>query len=984
MKKRSLFLLLALAILLPLAVRGAAAPSWPTLGQQLRADAVVPHSALEGLIAANQDFSVLRPEEAKDHIRVPLWLRVRWRRAHPEMVYSATDPTGGYPLVLKEIHEWMITHQDLRPGPPTKDVLPELDEDAPTRTAGVSLEQKISGSPGAPRSESDIRVNYWDPMKIIAASNNISGSGVQAQFFSLNGGTTWGQTSLSLQPGDSFHSDPTVDWTSDGTAWSTTIGINVSGLSDVLQMRAYKSTDNGATWTFDATFSGAQTSTDKQIMWVDHSATSPFKDNIYVIWHNGLPAFINRRTGPTGSWQTAIQVSGAESTGTAIGGDVKTNANGDVFGFWPTTSNRKIFVVKSTNGGVSYGTPVQIGSTFGGFDIGVPSFNSRRALIYVSGGAYRTAAKNLVYATWTDLTGAAGCTAAGNEPGSNAASTCKTRIWFSRSTDGGATWAPAVMINNQASLNDQYNQWMVVDETTGALGLMYYDTVADPARKKTDVYYQSSFDDGVTWFAPVKVTSSQTDESVGGDQGNQYGDYNGLSGIAGQFFPSWTDRRGGGNEEIWTAKIADAACTPPGAPAIGTATATGANQIQVSWADGTPSSTAFNVYRAVGTCASHGSFTRIATAVAGSPQTDSTVSGGSTYAYQVTGLDATANCESPASACVQATATGACTLAPTFAGLASVTNTAGATCGLLLSWSAATPACAGPVTYNVYRSTSSGFTPGPGNRIASGVTGTSYNDTSGSLMSGTTFYYVVRAVDSSNGAEEGNTVQKSAAPTGPITLGNFVETFEGAGGFNNPGWTHSPITGGVDWVLSTTQFQTPMHSWFSASQSSVSDRVLVTPTFVPQASSTLSFWHTFAFETSNDGTACYDGGTLEISINGGASWSVVPDAAFTSGGFNGTVNANFSNPLASLRAWCQGTIGAMTQVNVNLASFVGATDVKLRWHEGDDESAKTTGWFVDSVTLNNVGSAGACTAANVLFNDGFESGTTGAWSSQTP
>jgi hypothetical protein len=982
MKKRSLFLLLALAILLPLGARGADAPSWPTLGQQLRADAVVSHSALEGLIAANQDFSVLRPEEAKDKIRVPLWLRVLWRHAHPEMVYSATDPTGGYPLVLKEVHEWMITHQDLRAGPPTKDVLPELDEDAPTRTAGISLEQKISGSPGAPRSESDIRVNYWDPTKIIGASNNISGTGTQAQFFSLNGGTTWGQSSLSLQTGDSFHSDPTVDWTSDGTAWSTTIGINSGG--SVLHMRAYKSTDNGATWTFDNTFSAAQTSTDKQIMWVDHSATSPFKDNIYVIWHNGLPAFMNRRTGPTGSWQTPIQVSGAESTGTAIGADVKTNANGDVFGFWPTTTNRKILVVKSTNGGVSYGTPVQIGSTFDSFDIGVPSFNSRRILIYVSGGAYRTATKDLVYATWTDLTGAAGCTAAGNEPGSNAASTCKTRVWFSRSTDGGATWAPAVMINNQASLNDQYNQWMVVDETTGALGLMYYDTVADPARKKTDVYYQSSFDDGVTWFAPVKVTSAQTDESVGGDQGNQYGDYNSLSGIAGQFFPSWTDRRGGGNEEIWTAKVSDTACTPPGAPAIGTATATGANQIQVSWANGAPSSTAFNVYRAGGTCASHGTFARIATAVAGSPQTDSAVSGGSTYAYQVTGLDATANCESAASGCVEATATGTCTLAPTFAGLASATNTPGASCGIILAWSAATPACAGPITYNVYRSTSSGFTPGPGNRIASGVTGTSYNDTSGSLMNGTTFYYVVRAVDTSNGTEEGNTVQKSATPTGPIALGNFTETFEGGGGFDNPGWAHNAIAGTVDWTLSTTQPQTPTHSWSSVSQSSISDRVLVTPTFVPQASSTLSFWHTFAFETNAAGTACYDGGTLEISINGGSTWSVVPDAAFTSGGFNGTVNANFSNPIASQRAWCQGTIGAMTQVNVNLASFVGATDVKLRWHEGDDSSAQATGWFVDSVTLSNVGSAGVCTATNILFNDGFESGTTDAWSSHNP
>ncbi|HEY4572928.1 MAG TPA: sialidase family protein, partial [Thermoanaerobaculia bacterium] len=487
MKRQTLIFLVALAVLLPQTASGAGA-GWPALRDQMQADGVTAHSALEALIAANQDFSLLRPAEAKDKIPVPPWLRVLWRRAHPEMIYSEKDPTGGYPFVLKEVHEWMVTHQSLVPGPPDKDAEPEFAAELPGKSATVSGEKRISGSQSASRSESDIRVNYWNPLKIIGASNNISGSGSQAQFYSTDGGVTWGQSSLSLQTalGDAFHSDPTVEWTSDGTAWATTIGINSSG--NVLHMRAYKSTDNGATWTFDATFSGSQTSTDKQIIWVDHSATSPFKDNLYVIWHDGFPAYMNRRTGPAGSWQTPIQVSGAESSGTAIGADVKTNAFGDVFGFWPTTGNQKVFVVKSTNGGASYGMPVQIATTFGSFDIGIPSMNSRRALIYVSAGAYRTAGKNLVYASWTDLSGATGCNTPGNEPGANTASTCKSRIWVSRSTDGGATWGPAVKINDQASLNDQFNQWLVVDETTGALEIMYYDTVGDPGRKKVDVW----------------------------------------------------------------------------------------------------------------------------------------------------------------------------------------------------------------------------------------------------------------------------------------------------------------------------------------------------------------------------------------------------------------------------------------------------------------------------------------------------------------
>jgi hypothetical protein len=965
---RLLALSLAFACFLPLAAAAAPQPSWPSLAQQLKTDAVAPRSALEALIAANQDFSILRPEEAKDKLPIPLWLRVMWRRAHPELEYRANDPTGGYPLVLKEAHEWLVTHQDLVPGPAERDAEPEWEKSEWEKTAALSGEKRISGAQTSARSESDIRVNYWDPMKIISGSN---ANGAQAQFYSIDGGATWGQTSLPVNTGDAFHSDPALDWTSDGTAWSTTIGIN-SAVS-VLQMRAYKSTNNGASWTFDATFSGSQTAADKQMIWVDHSATSPFKDNIYAIWHNGAPAYMNRRTGPAGSWQTPLRVSGAETTGTGIGGDVKTNASGDVFGFWPDTGGRGIYVVKSTNGGVSYGVPVKIATTFGGFDIGVPSFNNRRALIYVSAGAYRTANKDMVYASWADLTGAAGCTSGGEEPGPTTASTCKTRVWFARSTNGGATWSAPVMINNPSALNDQFNQWLVVDEMTGALAIMYYDTVLDAGRKKVDVWYQSSFDDGVTWSTAVRITSAQTDETVAGaNSGNQFGDYNSLSGIAGQFFPSWTDRRNNAREEIWTAKVFDPVCTRPGAPAIGTAAATGPNQVQVTWGNGSPAAASFNVERAPGTCLSPGTFSRVGTSVAGSPFTDSTVSGGTTYAYRVTGLDATGRCESMPSGCVQATATGICLLNPSFAGLAGVTNAGANVCGLNLSWTAGTSACAGALTYNVYRSTTQGFTPAAGNRIATGVDGTSYTD-AGALLNGVTYYYVVRAVDASNGLEEGNTVERSAAPTGPIAS-ILNDTFEGAGGFDAAGWTHAPLTATMDWALSTARSQTPTHSWFSASTSTVSDRVLTSPPFAAQAGTRLSFWHTYAFENG-----CYDGGTLEVSTNGGGSWSPVPDAAFLSGGYVGTLSSGFANPIGGRRVWCNGALGAMTQVVVSLASYAGP-DVQLRWREGDDSSSQGTGWYVDSVTITNVNACGG----NALFSDGFESGTLDAWSGKTP
>jgi hypothetical protein len=92
---------------------GSANQPWPTLEEQLRESKVIHGSALEQLIQENQDFSVLRPEELHDNLRLPLWLRVYWRKQHPEVKYRDGDPTGGYPLSLRDIYLWMLRFQDL-------------------------------------------------------------------------------------------------------------------------------------------------------------------------------------------------------------------------------------------------------------------------------------------------------------------------------------------------------------------------------------------------------------------------------------------------------------------------------------------------------------------------------------------------------------------------------------------------------------------------------------------------------------------------------------------------------------------------------------------------------------------------------------------------------------------------------------------------------------------------------------------------------
>ncbi len=90
---------------------------FPTVEEQLRASKVEYGSALEQLVRDNQDLALLRPDEHEnDGIDVPLWLRVHYRKNHPELENSAGSAVGDYPEALENIHEWMKSHQDLGAG----------------------------------------------------------------------------------------------------------------------------------------------------------------------------------------------------------------------------------------------------------------------------------------------------------------------------------------------------------------------------------------------------------------------------------------------------------------------------------------------------------------------------------------------------------------------------------------------------------------------------------------------------------------------------------------------------------------------------------------------------------------------------------------------------------------------------------------------------------------------------------------------------
>jgi glucuronoarabinoxylan endo-1,4-beta-xylanase len=86
---------------------------------------------------------------------------------------------------------------------------------------------------------------------------------------------------------------------------------------------------------------------------------------------------------------------------------------------------------------------------------------------------------------------------------------------------------------------------------------------------------------------------------------------------------------------------------------------------------------------------------------------------------------------------------GSCTTVPSSPGSSSAT--AASSSSINVSWSAVTPPANCTISYSVFRSTTSGFTPSSSNQIASGLTATNYSDSG--LAAPTTYYYKSEAVD---------------------------------------------------------------------------------------------------------------------------------------------------------------------------------------------------------------------------------------------
>jgi O-glycosyl hydrolase/aryl-phospho-beta-D-glucosidase BglC (GH1 family) len=192
-----------------------------------------------------------------------------------------------------------------------------------------------------------------------------------------------------------------------------------------------------------------------------------------------------------------------------------------------------------------------------------------------------------------------------------------------------------------------------------------------------------------------------------------------------------------------------ASCTTvPSAPTNLTATASSSSAIGLTWTAVTPPAnctiSSYSVYRSTTSGFTPGSGNLIASGVTGTTYSNTGLAGSTTYYYKVEAVDSDGTSAASAQASATTPAAPVCTTVPSAP--AGLTATASSSSAIGLSWTAVTPPANCTISsYSVYGSTTSGFTPGSGNLLSSGVTGTTYSNTG--LAASSTHYYKVEALD---------------------------------------------------------------------------------------------------------------------------------------------------------------------------------------------------------------------------------------------
>ncbi len=185
----------------------------------------------------------------------------------------------------------------------------------------------------------------------------------------------------------------------------------------------------------------------------------------------------------------------------------------------------------------------------------------------------------------------------------------------------------------------------------------------------------------------------------------------------------------------------------------------------------------------------------------------------------------------------------------------------------------------------------------------------------------------------------------------PVTT--FTENFDGVTAPAFPaGWTAVAVSGGINFISTVINPDTPANSAFALNPATVGGGTDLTSPSMPITAQAA----TVSFRNRYDTEPGWDGGVLEISINGGAFADIITaGGSFVENGYNGTLGAGANNPLANRAAW-NGLSGGYITSTVRLPASAAGQNVQLKWRFGADDNTvgqgPNPGWYVDTIRVN--------------------------------
>jgi hypothetical protein len=374
-------------------------------------------------------------------------------------------------------------------------------------------------------------------------------------------GLTWGSR---RSVGQVAGGDPALAWATGDTVYYSDLGNpdNTSpatpGVCNVGGLYVYRSTDGGNTWTVPAGGpAAANTQTtyrDRDHIAADSNPASSHAGTVYLVWSDdqyaGCPQnfgtnfvtrsiVFSRSTDGGVSWSTPISLGSGcvEAAIPAVGAD------GSVYVAWfdcntNSSNGDRELVRKSTDGGVTFSPAVAAGSALMRCPDPLPGAKFRLAGEAAPSIAIDPTDAARVYVIWSSCT-----------------PTSQADVFFSRSTDGGATWSPTPLrVNDDGASNprDQFFPAVTVDDQ-GVIRAMWGDDRLDtvnPGGHNYDIFAAESTDHGASFGTNVRVTTQSSNPDI--DNGGTFiGDY---FSIAPCGTPVWGDTRNG-NQDIFAAGL---------------------------------------------------------------------------------------------------------------------------------------------------------------------------------------------------------------------------------------------------------------------------------------------------------------------------------------------------------------------------------------------------------------------------------------------